>query len=154
MPIPSAKEAASKEASTINFLMTNEGHHGRSLLGVRKGQDLQLVGPFGKDLRLHRFETVILAARGIGILGILPFALNLAARKQQDSVVRDKASRLDDSDETVFRDVTRKVDLVWWLDYNDQERWVMDQFATLQSFDPENVSSSITVCLWGSHQYT
>lgn len=147
LPIANAEESASGKVSTMDFLMTNEGIHSRSVLGVRKGQDLLLVGPFGKDLRLHRFETVILAARGIGILGILPFALHLAARKHQDSAIRDKASRMSGSEDTVYRDVTRKVDLVWWLDYNDQEKWVMDHFATLQSLDVENVSAPITKSL-------
>ncbi|KAH6646813.1 hypothetical protein BKA67DRAFT_580640 [Truncatella angustata] len=138
MPMPDAKEAISGKVSTMDFLISHTGQHGRSIMGVRKGQDLLLIGPYGKDLQLHRFETVILTARGIGILGVLPFALQLAGRKQQDSVVRDKESRLRDSDDAVFRDVTRKVDLIWWLDHNEQENWVADQLRELQASDQDN----------------
>ena len=141
MPMPDISESISGKASTMDFIISHKGQHSQAVLSVRKGQDILLVGPYGKDLGLHRYETVILSARGLGILGVLPFALHLAGRKQQDSMVRDKASRLRDSEDAVFRDVTRKIDLVWWLENNEEEKWAVDQFQSLQSLDPDNVRS-------------
>ncbi|KAG5756709.1 hypothetical protein H9Q70_000687 [Fusarium xylarioides] len=96
---------------------------------------LRLDGPYGKDLKLHTFETVVLTAKGLGISGILPFALHLAARKRHDNGLRDKSARLRDSSEPVFGDLSRHVDLIWWLEHDDQDRWVHDQLRSLQEVD-------------------
>jgi len=111
---------------------------------------------------------VILTAEGIGIVSILPMALHLAARKSHDNSARKQfaaASQPDQPDTTaasqpgqpdttaeanaltadravgsMFRDATRKVDLIWRLEHNDQEMWVAEQLKALQALDPENVS--------------
>ncbi|KAH6869641.1 hypothetical protein B0T10DRAFT_533794 [Thelonectria olida] len=124
------------KTSDLTFLMSRtRGHHCRSLGIVSPGQRLRLDGPYGKDLQLHTFETVVLTAKGLGISGILPFALHLAARKRHDNRVRDKSARLRDSSEPVFGDLSRNVDLIWWLEHDDQDKWVGDQLRSLQEVD-------------------
>ena len=86
-----------------------------------EGKGLTTEGPYRKNHRLHRFENVILTAKGIGIIGILPFALQFATRKRyNDSVCTTKAREMN-SDEPIFRDMTRHVVLYWWLENNSQE---------------------------------
>jgi len=122
--------------SELIFLLTRaHGHHRRSLKSILPGSRLRLDGPYGKDLKLHTFETVVLTAKGLGISGILPFALHLAARRRHDNKLRDKSARLRDSSEPVFGDLSRNVDLIWWLEHDDQDRWVQDQLRILQGVD-------------------
>ena len=122
--------------SELIFLLTRaHGYHRRLLKSILPGSRLRLDGPYGKDLKLHTFETVVLTAKGLGILGILPFALHLAARRRHDNKLRDKSARLRDSSEPVFGDLSRNVDLIWWLEHDDQDRWVQDQLRILQGVD-------------------
>jgi hypothetical protein len=100
-------------------------------LELEKGQHISLDGPYGRDLKLHSFENVILTAEGIGIVGVLPLALRLAQRMQYDS---------EQTSGSPFRDLTRHVDLFWKLDHNGQEKWVAEQLQALQALDPYNVS--------------
>ncbi|TVY66559.1 hypothetical protein Focb16_v009840 [Fusarium oxysporum f. sp. cubense] len=124
------------QASDLTFLISRTvGHHRRSLGSIFPDSRLRLDGPYGKDLKLHTFETVVLTAKGLGISGILPFALHLAARKRNDNGLRDKSARLRDSSEPVFGDLSRHVDLIWWLEHDDQDRWVHDQLRSLQEID-------------------
>ncbi|KAK2471634.1 hypothetical protein H9L39_16625 [Fusarium oxysporum f. sp. albedinis] len=124
------------QASDLTFLISRTiGHHRRSLGSIFPESRLRLDGPYGKDLKLHTFETVVLTAKGLGISGILPFALHLAARKRHDNGLRDKSARLRDSSEPVFGDLSRHVDLIWWLEHDDQDRWVHDQLQSLQEVD-------------------
>ena len=76
---------------------------------------LRLGGPYGGDLNMGSFETVVLAAEGIGISGILPFALSIISRKQRD--VAERAKR---QDAPLYCDITRNIDLFWKLDSNGQ----------------------------------
>lgn len=122
-------------ASELHFLISHTGHHSKSLETVRKGQFLRLDGPYGRDLHLQSYETVVLAAKGMGILGVLPFARHLAERRNHDEGVRSKSSRLKDSTEPVFGDLSRHVDLIWWLENRDQEDWVAEQLKLLQKLD-------------------
>ena len=127
-------------ATDLLFLIDNNGNNPRWVDFAVKGNRLRMDGPYGKDLMLHRFETVVLTAQGSGIVGILPFALHLAARRRHDDDGRDKAARLRDSNDPVFRDLTRKVDLIWWLDRNDQVKLVANELKALQRVDAKNVS--------------
>jgi hypothetical protein len=102
-------------------------------------------------LQLQEYETVILTAKGIGIVSILPMALHLAARKNHDDSVRSRSNRdrqatgnlgadtASGASMRVFRDATRRIDLLWRLEHNDQELWVADQLKALQDLDPRRV---------------
>ncbi|KAJ4248080.1 hypothetical protein NW762_012850 [Fusarium torreyae] len=133
------KQFINGKASDLTFLMTRTGHHANSLGSVSSGDSLRLDGPYGRDLRLYRFETVVLTAKGMGIVGVLPFALQLAGRRRRDDEARSRHARLRDSSEPVFADFSRNVDLIWWLEHNDQDQWVTDQLRSLQELDSQNL---------------
>ncbi|KAJ0279458.1 hypothetical protein COL940_006724 [Colletotrichum noveboracense] len=40
---------------------------------------------------------------------------------------------------TLFNDYTRRIDLLWVLEYSDQAAWAADAFKSLQELDPKNV---------------
>jgi hypothetical protein len=107
-----------------------------------------LDGPYGQDLQLYRYETVILTAKGMGIVSVLPMALHLAARKAYDDSVRSRSNLDEDPTSgvtappaaaSIFRDATRRIDLLWRLEHNDQDQWVADQLKALQDLDPRRV---------------
>ncbi|KAL1908162.1 hypothetical protein Sste5344_006163 [Sporothrix stenoceras] len=74
----------------------------------------------------------------MGIAGVLSHALHIARRERHDDSVRDEASRLWDSDEFVFRDATRRLILIWFLEHNSQDAWVADELKRLQEIDEDN----------------
>lgn len=98
-------------------------------------------GPYGYDLKLHRFENVMLAAKGVGVIGILSFALNLVERQQHDKreiKSNGKAST------ALHRDATSRVFILWRLDYNAQDQLVAKHLRELQSAD-EDVRLPVTI---------
>jgi predicted ferric reductase len=102
-------------------------------------------GPYGQDLHLERYEMVMLVAKGIGIVGVLPYARYLADRQRHDGDIRKKlrlASTLNKPKlrNSLYRDATRKVDILWILEFNRQEEWISEQLRTLQDLDPHRVS--------------
>lgn len=70
---------------------------------------IRLGGPYGGTLSLGSFENIVLAAQGIGIAAIIPFALSLVSRKH-----------FSNHNLEAFNDVTRNIDLYWQLDDNLQ----------------------------------
>ncbi|RYO96648.1 hypothetical protein DL764_007429 [Monosporascus ibericus] len=71
---------------------------------------ISLEGPYGTNLYLESYETVILLAESIGLAGVLPYALDLVQRRRHDKWLRER------NIPAYYRDVTRKVDLLWKLD--------------------------------------
>lgn len=120
----------------LHFLVQRRGSLARLNVGR---EDVSIEGPYGKNLRAETYETVILVAEGIGIAGVLPYALHLAQRRQHDQ--RFKATNT-----PLFRDVTRKVDLLWKLNENEEERWCEDELVELMGMDSKKASSSSS--LW------
>ena len=95
---------------------------------------LTLDGPLGKDLRLQKYENVMLAAKGIGVTGVLPHALSLAQRRQHDNEAKKS-----ESGKVLYRDNLRKVNLFWKLEDNSGQEWIGQQLSDLQKLDPANV---------------
>lgn len=79
---------------------------------------LTLDGPYGQDHSLQRYDTVVLTAKGVGIAAILGYAKRLIWWAS------DPAQRR--------RVVTRKLDIYWELENNDQEKWVGEYLKELQ----------------------
>lgn len=84
-----------------------------------------LDGPYGEEIAIGQYGTVILAADGGGIAGVLPFALSLVSRKQHDIEANSSQSH------SLYCDEVRKVDLYWKLDSNIQVNWTLDYFHAL-----------------------
>lgn len=97
-------------------------------------------GPYGYDLQLHRFENVLLAARGVGVVGVLSFALNLLERQQRDKREIESNGK---ASTALYRDATSKVFILWRLDYNAQDQLVARHLRELQSAD-EDVRLPVT----------
>ncbi|KAK4113067.1 hypothetical protein N656DRAFT_797609 [Canariomyces notabilis] len=74
------RELETDVAEDLAFLVS---HNSRPLRSLRfgEGERLLLDGPHGQNLGLQRFETVMLAAHGVGISGVLSFALYLCERR-------------------------------------------------------------------------
>jgi hypothetical protein len=83
----------------------------------------RLSGPYGGDLSMGSFEAVVLAGEGIGIVGILPFALSLVSRKKRDKQNIGAVP--------LHCDITRYIDLIWKLDDNSQYDCAAEYFDSL-----------------------
>jgi hypothetical protein len=79
-----------RKVPSVSFLLSRRGLHAAKLAGLGKGDQVLLEGPFGKNLKLEKLENIILAAKGIGIAGVLPLALELAERKRHDDRIKTK----------------------------------------------------------------
>lgn len=97
--------------------------HSRPLKSLRfmKGEKLLIDGPYGQDLNLRYFKSVMLTAHGAGILGVLSIARSLWERRRSD-------------------DVLRRVNIFWSLDQNSQGEWAAPYLRRLQELDADNVS--------------
>lgn len=98
---------------------------GRNIGSFPKEFRLRLGGPYGGDLSMGSFETVVLAAEGIGISGVLPFALSLISRWKHDVENRQREYV------PIHRDMTRNIDLIWKLDRNCQYDCAAGYFGSL-----------------------
>jgi predicted ferric reductase len=121
----------SSPPQTLHFLI-----HPRNGLTARLAlenslESIDLDGPYGQDLHLELYDTVILVAKGIGIVSMLPYAKHLIKWKSSPTHKR--------------RVLTRKLDLYWELDENCQERWVGEYLNELR--DKNNTVSNSTYSL-------
>lgn len=106
---------------------------------------ITVEGPYGRDMRLYRFDTVCLVANGIGIAGILPIALSLADRNFYDSRQKKLAKEMKqhslahEPSSKLHRDRTRRLNIFWVLDNNSQISWITHGLTDLQQFDAKRV---------------
>ena len=115
----------------------------------RRGLPVWIEGPYGQDLHLERYETVMLAAQGIGIAGVLPYARHLLQRRFRDGKIKEllklaATPRKYDLQNSLHRDATRIVDLFWELEENGQDELLSDHLRTLQETDPKRVSLAVS----------
>ncbi|RDL41166.1 uncharacterized protein BP5553_01145 [Venustampulla echinocandica] len=91
--------------SAMNLSFLIQPHNGiSSELAARNSiQSVIIDGPYGKDLQLENYETVILIAKGIGIAGIIPYARHMTYRRTSKG-----------KDHEAYRRglLTRKLDLI------------------------------------------
>ena len=78
---------------------------------------VKLDGPYQEQLHLGKYEVVIFVAQGPDIGRVLSHLLHLTTRMMQDKDAKQPESRwyLDG----LFNDKTRKIDLYWKMDRND-----------------------------------
>lgn len=96
-----------------------------------------LDGTYGQELSIGDRELAILVADGKGISGLLPFALSALSRRKHDKL--DKAGGLKSS---LYRDKTRKVDLIWRPDNNNQVEWASSYFQALADMDSSKMDEN------------
>lgn len=120
------------EASTLSFLIQPQGGISAELVNRTYVKRVLLDGPYGKDLCLDNYETVILVARGIGVAGILPYARHMTDRKVLPNEPWSRQYRRGL--------ITRNIDVYWVLEDNTQEDWVSDWMKDLHDLDEKNVT--------------
>lgn len=99
---------------------------------------MYLEGPYGRDLLLDRYETVILIAQGLGIAGVLSYALDIVHRrryhqKEMESVSSSHRAPTD----PYYHSITRKIDIVWDMQHPEQLAWCSEQLKDLARLDRE-----------------
>ena len=156
----------SGHVSTISFLISRHGNHETAISKLCEGSLLFLDGPYGQEIDLTKEDILIIAAKGMGIAGVLPLAADLAIRRDHDNRIRARTEELTErlrkegrneelSKEIayvkamhLFRDATKKVILFWSLENSSQMEWVEKQLKWLQEMDPQNVSWNLAVLIW------
>lgn len=118
----------------VGFLLSDSGRLSQ-ISRLETGHSVCLDGPYGRNLELWNYETVILTAKGMGIAGVLSSALALIDRRNQDIAVKKNAR----STGRLFRDLTRKVAIVWMLESNDQQNWAGPLLNILKGLDQDQV---------------
>lgn len=119
-------------AKSLSFLIQPQSGITSELTSRTSIRTVTVDGPYGKDLHLDKYETVILIAQGIGIAGILSHVRHMADRKALP----------DEYWAYQYRHglITRKIDVYWVLEDNDQEEWITDWIKHLHESDSRNVS--------------
>lgn len=130
----------------IGFLLS-ESERVFSYSSFKIGKGLRLDGPYGRNIDLWNYESVILAAKGMGIAGILLSALFLLDRRNSDTLAKKEQMSFDDNGairykNRIFRDRTRKIVLIWILEDNCQEDWAAAQIRNLQQIDTQAVCNN------------
>jgi predicted ferric reductase len=115
-------------ASSLDFLVEPRAGLTADLTTKNSIRRVVLDGPYGHDLHLEDFETVILVAKGIGIAGILPYVRHMIFRRSSTSKNLEEYRR---------GLITRKIDLYWELEDNSQQDWLEEWIRTLQDRDAE-----------------
>ncbi|KJZ69635.1 hypothetical protein HIM_10974 [Hirsutella minnesotensis 3608] len=156
----------SHAVSSLQFLLSRRGSHRDIISKLKEGQGVLLDGPYGQDIGVQHYQNVILAAKGMGIVGILPLALQLLLRRNHDNRIRNRLQNLSEADmmlrrqqekasiiqkrkdiaterldltkQCLNRDSVKKIILFWALESNPQMQWVDQQLKALQRLDPEN----------------
>ncbi|KAF4430854.1 Ferric/cupric reductase transmembrane component B [Colletotrichum fructicola] len=87
---------------------------------IRQKVQVLLDGPYGYNAHPEMYETVVLVAQGRGIAGVLPAASHIARISRRSRI-------------------TRRIDLQWKLDQNDDEEWAEERLQNLIHLDPHRV---------------
>ncbi|PTB34940.1 hypothetical protein M441DRAFT_154578 [Trichoderma asperellum CBS 433.97] len=74
----------------VTFLLSRASYNA----SFQEGQFIFLDGPYGQDPQLHKYQNVVLAAKGIGIAAILPLALDIGARRRRDDINRAELQKI------------------------------------------------------------
>ncbi|KAF4468232.1 NADPH oxidase [Fusarium albosuccineum] len=101
---PPDTDNSSEELSHISFILSHSGGHSGAVHRLKAGARILLDGPLGQDLGLGSYETVILLAKGIGIAGVLPMALQLIERLQHDARVKDELQELSRLQQSILQE--------------------------------------------------
>jgi predicted ferric reductase len=117
-------------ASSLDFLVEPKAGITADLMAKNSIRSVTLDGPYGKDLQLQEYENVILVARGIGIAGVLPYVRHMIYRRSSTSK---------DLEEYRRGLITRKIDLYWDMEDNNQQDWLEGWIRALKDRDAEKV---------------
>ncbi|KAG9240690.1 hypothetical protein BJ878DRAFT_536971 [Calycina marina] len=71
----------SMNVTTLSFLVQPHSGISADMISRSSLRNVSIDGPYGKDLQLHKCETAILVAKGIGIAGILSYVRHMTYRR-------------------------------------------------------------------------
>jgi len=127
-PISSKNDITNTTTSIIFLIQEENGISSRlkKQLLMQPIENIILEGPYNQNLMIENYENIILIAQGIGIAGVLSYALYLANLKSQKNSLKKNI-------------ITRKLNLYWLLDNNCDEKLVEKQFQKLLEIDKEKV---------------
>ena len=131
----------SKQIKKLQFLVQNQEH--LSAVLSRRDVAVTLDGPYGRDPLLHKFDTVVLVADGIGILAILPLVIHLAERSWYDQSVKMGTSGRGTPEHellaSMYRDRTRQVNVIWLMREAREFNWITERLDDLAKLDSSKV---------------
>ncbi|PMD22674.1 hypothetical protein NA56DRAFT_658055 [Hyaloscypha hepaticicola] len=130
----------SMNASCLDFLVEPQAGITADLISKKCIRGVTLDGPYGKDIHLQDYETVILVARGIGIVGVLPYVRHMIYRRSSTSKNLEEYRR---------GLITRKIDLYWDMEDNSQQDWLEEWIKALKGRDAEKLILTFT-CFYPS----
>jgi NAD(P)H-flavin reductase len=86
--------------------------------------------PYRKDHHLEDYENIVLITRGISIAGILLYIRHMTYRRLSKNTQY----------EVYYRGmITRKLDVFWVTDHENQKDWATEWLLELQNKDSERV---------------
>jgi predicted ferric reductase len=121
----------SLRAMSLSFLIQPQSGISAELMAMNWVKRVTVDGPYGKNLQLETYETVILIAKGIGIAGIISHIRHMTYRRASE-----------DKDHETYRRglITRKIDVYWVMEDNCQEDWISEWIIELHERDSKRVS--------------
>ncbi|KAH8807067.1 hypothetical protein F5884DRAFT_788434 [Xylogone sp. PMI_703] len=120
----------SLRATELAFLIQPQSGISADLIRRNTIRSVTVDGPYGKDLHLDEYETVILIAKGIGIAGLLPYVRHMAYRRLSTAQYNDAYRRAL---------ITSKIDIYWVLEDDYQQDWISDWIRQIKEKDTENI---------------
>ena len=96
-----------REVSTLSFLFSRRSSSAQAMARLQSGDKVLLDGPYGRDPQLQDYDNVILVAKGVGIAGLLSYALELTQRKKHDNEIREEIDKLSQEQSRLLGEVRR-----------------------------------------------
>ena len=135
-----------KMVKKLKFLVQVNDHLSSAL--SERTIALAIDGPYGRDPQLHKFDTVVLAADGAGILAVFPLAVQLAERNYYDQSIKvNKSGRglpehhRHELIASMHRDRTRQVNIIWIMRESWEFGLIANRLEELAALDSRTVSA-------------
>lgn len=106
----------------------------------RRGCELYVEGPYGRDLGLHHCSTVLLAAHGVGIAAVMPQVMSIVERYASDSASRRQMRSKPFEQRSLHRDKTSRLNVYWVLTDAADIEWIKGALRRLAGIDETKVS--------------
>lgn len=119
----------------------------------RNNCELSVEGPYGREIGLHHFSTVLLVAQGIGIAAAMPQVMSIVERYASDSATRRQMRAQPLERQSLHRDKTCRLNLYWVLTSSADIHWINGALRRLAAIDEAKVSSYLPLMPHGSLTY-
>lgn len=103
--------------------------------------ELSVEGPYGREIGLHHFSTVLLAAQGTGIAAAMPQVMAIVERYASDSAMRRQMRSQPLERQSLYKDKTSRLNLYWVLTSPADIHWIKGALSRLAAIDETKVST-------------